>query len=1396
MRLFRRRLIYSILCLVAWIGLAPLTARAQPTTAARFDSSTVVYRHWTVGSGLPQSTVSGIAQTPDGYLWIGTNGGLVRFDGARFTLFNRSNTPALPSNRIYQLGLDSAGTLWVGTSTGITGRRLDGRWLTPSPDDLRLIDNRGGDQVNGMIVAWDGKVAALLPGVGILLVERGRWRLLDRRAGFLDLDKTQRIGMAFDGRSQLHLVGIHGLSRVGSDGRLFTVPWATAGPSPRITSLWIDPVTGQMIAGTITDGAITLRLDTKGQLTWTPLPLGVSINPVPHVFSMFTVFGQNADGVLRVRTADGVAEVHPNGSLTVDPGPGGAFRGDVLRCFVDRTGSLWIGTGSQGLFQRQRPPFRVIGPADGMPKAAVQAITEDRDGRIWFGTNFGGLACRLPSGQIRHWVPSREPSIWSLLMGRTGRLWFGSYGGGLYWLDPATVLNHLDAIHPQPLPPSVSKVVFALWDDPDGSLWVGTRTGLAHLTADGRPIRVYDERDGLGSSWVRCVMRDRTGALWVATAAGAARLDGRADRFTTFTTADGLGSNDVRNVVEDREGQLWIGTYDGGIAGRVPGTDRFVAIRTAEGLADDGVFSILEDDHGGLWTGGNQGVQRLDRSELLGVVAGTRRTVTPVVYGAEQGLSNPETNGGFMPAGWRDREGRLWFPTLIGAAVIDPDAIARTTPPPPVHIEGARLDTDPLAITDSTIRLHPSRGRLEIDYTAISLRAPNGLRFRYRLDGVDADWVEVGTRRVAIYTNLPAGTFAFRAQATGGQTPWADAEARLTVVREPFFYERWAFRLLLVALILLGIYLFVRLRLSRLRRRAAALEATVAARTQDLEGALVEVEAARRTVAGQAEALVALDRAKSRFFVNLSHEFRSPLTLIVGPLEGALDGSYGALPTPLRAQHEVMLRHGQRLLRLINQMLDLARLESGGLTVTAHPVDLADFTRQVGSMFSSVAGRRGLALRLDLPDEPVVALADEEKLEQIVSNLLSNAVKFTPSGGTITLGLAADPTGDSWRLRWTVADTGIGIPADHLTKVFDRFHQVDDSATRSGEGSGVGLALVKELVGLIGGEITVESSPGSGAMFTVRLSLPRAGSVAPFGSVAAGPVRQIEPSPVAPPVETPISAPPLDADAPLVLVVEDNADLRRFIVDHLAAIVRTAQAGDGIAGLRLAREIVPDLILSDVMMPGMDGLAFCRAVKTDPALDHIPVALLTARVGSEHRIEGIEHGADAYLGKPFRPKELRATILGLIETRRRLHARYRTAPESISTAPAESAPVPMPLTPSLSRADRRFLTELEDRLVTHVGEADFNVDDLAQELGLSRVQLYRKLKAITGETPADRLRRLRLDRAADLLRVGKLTVSEIAYTVGFNSPSHFGRAFRAHFGRTPTEHAALEDVGD
>lgn len=716
---------------------------------------------------------------------------------------------------------------------------------------------------------------------------------------------------------------------------------------------------------------------------------------------------------------------------------------------------------------------------------------------------------------------------------------------------------------------------------------------------------------------------------------------------------------------------------------------------------------------------------------------------------------------------FQDHDGLAWLGGLDGIVRFEHGMYSNGPADFSVIIDEIRLGNDSILYAGT----QPAIGTRTFSYefntlafgfgaTSYDLHEEN--EYQYQLDGFDEEWSAWTKERSTSYTRIPEGNYRFRVRARniyGDVSPEAVYTFSISPPWNRHLLAYIAYGLITAALVA-GV---VRFRSRQLERKNEELERIIRDRTAEISTQNIQLEHQAEELRTQTERLKEMDKIKSNFFTNISHEFRTPLTLILAPLEKKLQES------PKDVEAEMMHRNGRRLQNLINQLLDLSKLEAGQMKIYLCMNDLTNFVTLLLVSFEQLAETRSITFTRSVPDLPVKAYFDSEKIETILYNLLSNAFKFTPEGGTVSFAMTTG-TNQEW-VEFSIRDTGPGIPAAQIPLIFDRFYQADGGTRREFEGSGIGLALTRELVTLMEGDINVTSEPDAGSTFTVRLPLLHQGQNAvaeaiAFESVPGRDIRAAE--------ETMASGLGTDGEH-TILLVEDNQDLRHYLIGILEKSYTVLSAGNGQEGLTLALDVVPDLIISDMMMPKMDGFTFCEEIRKHEATSHIPFILLTARSSIESRLAGLELGADDYLTKPFHLVELQTRIKNLLEQRSNLRKRFsqelRIAPKAVTVA----------------SVDEKFVSKVMEAVQANMGDPTFSVEMLSELVGMSRKNLHRKLVALTGQAPNEFIRLFRLKTARQLLEQKAGTVKEIAFSVGFNNLSYFSKCFREQFGVAPTE---------
>ena len=1301
--------------------------RSETRPEAAFDdSSRYVARTWTTEDGLPQNSVWCIEQTDDGALWAGTLGGLARFDGQTFQTFRAATEEGLVGNRIRMLFEDRSGMIWIGTENGLSVRRAGTFETVETAEHVFTADQApdGTMWLGGRLGLYRSisrpKSKQEEPRVERISVpdSLGDFTIWDLEA------EGDSVWMAVHGRVYLYSEGTFRPARLLPASET-GVRRVKRGPEGR---LWVATLSGLY---SVSNGTVTRH------------PYG------GHRIRTIR-FGGNGD-VWLTTFGGGLVRVGRSGAHRV--AAEGAIPNRVAGLVRDHSGQWWVGSNfREGLIRLRSPLFRTVGSP--RHQTVTHAVHAGEDGTVWVGTGDRGVF-RIAKSEVRSFAQRSGlsgPDVLSVGEDRSGGLWVGLTGG----LFRRRGQNFREVRTPDGEEIVDVRVVYR---DSTGPLWVASSYEGVFRYQDGELRRQIAPRR-YDSSRILGLHRDDHGALWIATRAkGVGRHED--GTITWYDEDDGLPYRVVRDVHETRDGTIWVTTYGGGIA-RFDGSG-FTPVTPQDGLPSGKIHVIHESPEGMLWMTSNSGVFRVPRRQVEAVADGRRDRIYVQRFGASDGMPTRECNGNFQPAIAEDADGRLWIPTIDGLTVVDPDDPRLSVPREiPVRVSHARVDGEPVPV--DSLRLAPSSYRLAVDFAATSLRHSDDLSFRYRLD--EGSWTSASGRQTAEFTNLSAGSHTFEVEATLNGETWYRPDTPLVIFVEPHFYETGWFRLLvgLAVVGLVGGAYWLRVR--TLQRRKRELEHLVAERTERLARE-------KQTTEAQAERLEALDAEKNRFFANISHELRTPLTIFKGTIQDLIEGNVGDVSVSVREKLEILRSNATRLHRLTEQLLDLSRLETAGAELEPEPRDLVADVQHVAQSLVPMAERKGIEIGVETVLERHPCRVDPEKIEKIVSNLLVNAVQHTPKGGAVTLHLELDE-GDPPETVLRVADTGRGIPPERQEDIFRRFNTTAGSGADE-EGTGIGLALAREYVELHGGTIGVESTPGKGSTFTVRLPLRRVGpeeldagrqtpALATQGSSPAG--------------ETASESEPADtrresaSDRPTLLVVEDNADVRAYLRRHLSADYNVLEAPDGAEALSRARNNAPDLILTDLMMPELNGIELCDRIRNDDDLGRTPVVLLTARAAEEDAVAGLEAGADAYVTKPFSITELKARL------RRLLEAHWAGA--------ATGDALRRPARGEDSTEAGPFLNRVTEAIDANLSRSSFSVEELASEVGLSRRQLQRKLKRLTDQTPAHFLRHYRLDVAAQRLEATDQTVRRVADEVGFGTAETFRNHFKERYGCPPS----------
>ncbi|MGQ0642320.1 MAG: hybrid sensor histidine kinase/response regulator transcription factor [Gemmatimonadaceae bacterium] len=1339
----------------------------------------VTFRHLTIADGLSQNAVSAIVQDRRGFMWFGTKDGLNRYDGYQFVVFRHDpfDSTSVSDSEITALFEDSRGRLWVGTRNGgvnlFDRNRERFQRITTGP--VRYINSFAEDSAGGGGI-WvgsssDGLFRLTSNASGAVVGERFAHSAADSAS----LGDDRVLALLADSRGILWVGTQTGLDRRSVAGGAFA--HFTAGPNRPL--------------GLIDSRVSALHEDSHGRL-WIGSVPGISVfdsarTRLEHHYHRYRTFrygwgaavrlAEDRSGQLWLSTGSELMRFDPaTGGFTYfrqDPqNPEGINSNLPTDIYRDRSDVIWVGTNGYGInvHDPKANRFQTFRRPDGRPTRqagfSVYTIFGDLTGMLWIDA---GLLYQWnrKTGAFRSFETSSDrprdfgnTGVWAVIEDPPGFLWTATYQG-LYHYEIASGRSKHYRHDPSDSAGLPEEVAYDVFRARDGVIWGVTENFLVRLVDAQRgrfEMWRHKERPTVGQWIFPSMMQDSAGFLWLGSDQGVARFDPKTGSFQRYKHNPGepssLSHDAVRAILPDPKAPnryLWIGTAGGGLNRLNIDSGTFLHFTERDGLPNDVVYGILADASGDLWLSTNKGLSRFNPA--------TRQFRN---YDANDGLQSNEFNSG---AAFESRSGELFFGGIYGFNYFRPEEIKDNPHVPEVAITGFRRGNRYETVRDTgtalrttiseadTLRLSHRDAVLTFEFAALEYSAPAKNRYAYRMVGFNDDWFESGSVRAATYTNLPPGHYTFQVRASNNDGLWNEQATSLAIVIMPPWWQTWWAYALYSALALAALYGARNYEMNRLRLKSR-----------------LEIEHV------EADQLRELDRARSRLFANVSHEFRTPLTLTMGPLDDLRSGMHGPLSPAVAEQVDLARRNAGRVLDLINEILALARAESGRETLHARRIDLGPFVTSVARMFLPLAERKAIAYEIQSATEQVVVYADPDHLDRALSNLLSNAFKFTPDGGAVRVTFTADDT----TARIVVRDSGPGIPTADLNRIFDRFHRAKTAGTQPG--TGIGLALARELISLHGGSIAVESEEGFGSTFTVTLRKGRA-HLAPEQIVdddAAAVVATPRTSPLTITRESPASDTAsqdrdADADITTILVVDDNAEVRHYVKQHLTPRYRVLEAVNGEQGLETARKKLPDLVLSDVMMPEMDGYALCRALKSDPDTDFIPVILLTARAEAEDRLAGLSEQADDYLTKPFDVRELLARIANIVAMRQRLMERFAGARLTMHPKAVDVEP-----------ADRKFIDQVRTAIEAHIGDEDFSVERLASDVGQSRGNLHRKLRELVGENPSDLIRRMRLERAAQMLESGAGSVAEVAYAVGFKSVAHFSNAFNELHGVRPS----------
>ncbi len=1343
------------------------------------------FTHIGPSQGLANPKVTDLYQDSYGFIWIGTEYGLYRFNGYECTDWTTipGDTSSISANHIsYQMAFheDENHNLFIATFNGglnYFDRKKEKftRYLAGDYDYNSLSSNAinaiTGDRRGGLWVATNGR------GLNHFDPKSGKfkWYWSEKDNPDTLVGEGTLVTLLLDKNGLLWIGTGNGLSCFDPGKEHFERYYPDASDPNSLSGEFVTSILEDSMGRVWVACMDGLNLWDNGNFKrfYPNENLPYRNDNYNYITNLF----EDSEGNLWAGTIAGLLHWEVTGNevqftpvLHNPADPKSISKGSIHGILEDRLGNLMFGT-EDGVsilnktavhfmdqrFSHLQGAFPSIGDGESF-RAAIEV-----NNNLWFCNDKGIFIYEL-NKQPRQILKDKVTALYS---GKNGRVYAGTVESSIafYILDPKSgqiIERHERVRKPEPTAFEFQgSRIETFVEDNKGFVWMATKSVLTRFDPETKLFqRFYSHKDkpkSLTNSSINDLHLDMIGQLWVATDAGLNRLDtaqlakpfGDELLFDHYrydlNEESSLSSDLVFCLLEDADGYIWAGT-ETGLNRFDPQTNRWDRFFKENGLPGNKITDLIEDSHNNLWTcTANNGIAKYDGKNFMR-------------FTAEDGL---HSNHFTKKASFNMQDGTLVFCNTEGVnAFQTTDLTTKEGPLPPVYFTDFQIFNKYVppdgkdSLLKKAIYLMPditlkfSQRVFSFKIAALDYARPRRQQYRYRLEsfGGNTAWISLNNNRLITLSNLLPGEHHLYVQASADGKVWHSPDKALRIVVRPPWWGSWWAILFYIFLILGIIYFTYRF---RLRQKLAGAEA-------------------RR--------LRELDQVKNRLYTNITHEFRTPLTIILG----VVDRLYGQVGYAARESLKMVGRNGRQLLDLVNQMLDLAKLESGALRPNMVQSDVILFLKYLLESFHSMADSKDISLRFASPTDSFTMDYDPERLRQIVSNLLSNALKFTPSGGEVSLTVDVTDFENLSHLNLAVTDTGKGIPPEKLPHIFDRFYQADDSATRQAEGTGIGLTLTKELIKLLGGEINVESEMGRGTKFTVTLPVakhekPQAG-VRIVASVPAPSMLAADPEMVNPHLSKPTASPSL-------LIIEDNADVVRYVSQVLQNSYQLAIAPNGKAGVEKAKQEMPDLIISDVMMPEMDGFEVCRWLKNDASTSHIPIVLLTARADAESKIKGLEQGADAYLPKPFYERELKATLKNLLENREKLR-HYYTSGEFLGSG---KSPVNASSANRINPQDEAFLKKILQTVEAHLDDRKLSAEKLAELMLTSYSNLYKKTSALTGMHVTEYIRHIRLHKAAAMLKEnGELTISQISLEVGFNSLQFFSREFRKVFGISPS----------
>lgn len=1349
----------------------------------------------TTKSGLSSNTIYLIQKDHNGLIWFGTADGLNKFDGTNFTVYryDPQNFTSIPSNEILSMYEDHTGRMWVGAGGGgvayydyknnnFVRFRNEKSWPNAATISVRAMceDHKGN--------LWIGTYSNELRLINTHTNEVTKISL--DPATIAQPDKFVVLKIYEDSKQRIW---------IGTNNGLYLYNWESgnfahfqhnnaniSGLSDDIIKGIAEDSNGNLWVATLGGGLNLLMKDGLSFRNFRHAEKDISSISSDDIYTMVL----SPDNKLWLGTEEGlnIFDIKNYTAVIIKPDKRNIYsltNKSIRSICIDKKGIYWLGTYQGGVdkYDKNLALFNLkennaFDPG-GLAAPVVTSFAEDQTGNIFVGTDGGGLQLfNRKTGHFRQFEikstinsTGHRLSIFALKLDRTGKLWIGTFQDGLFVLNPST--GKYSQILAGKSPANINlNLIYCIEEVSNGDIWIGTIGNGINIYNP--KTRTFTKYNGSGqepgnpvhalNGYISTIAETKQGDIWLGSVGtGIAVFHAKSRTISLYNKANSdLESDAVQSILHDAAGNTWVGATGGGLNFFDKQKQKFFSYSEKDGLENGVIYKIIEDKTGIIWLSTNKGISSFNpvtrKFKNFGVYNGVK--ASPFVLGAGICLTN----------------GVLFFGGQEGFNYFDPEILPNNRTIPTVLLTDLKVSnitaipgengpiSEQIAIAKE-IRLNYGQN-FSLSYIALNYTAPQQNLYSYKLIGLDKDWNFVGSSKTAYYTNLSPGTYEFQVRASNNEGAWS---TNITTIRITILPPIWmsVYAYIFYVLIVISLFFYTRFRIIRNIKLRLTIE-------QEKLQARQLIDQQKR----ESERLHEIDLLKIKFLTNLSHEFRTPISLILAPADKLLSMK---IDENVHSQIQVIKRNARRLLNLVNQLLDFRKMEEQELKLNLAPGELISFIREAAESFQDLSERKKINFQFKTELKTLIAAFDHDKIERIIFNLLSNAFKFTFEGGAIELSLSLTEKkeeNDNPLICIKVTDNGIGIPIEKQGKIFDRFFQHNSTVALLNQGSGIGLSITKEFIELHGGKITLESSQGKGCTFTVYLPLDSLGNTEIAALIPEkDQTEEIFSNNESQSVTENNSNKPLMAT---ILLVEDNDDFRFYLKDNLKAYYQIEEASNGNEGWQKTLSSHPQLIVSDISMPHMNGIEFCRKLKSDKRTNHIPVILLTAITGEEDQLKGLETGANDYMTKPFNFEILNAKIKTLLLFNQTLKSTYS---KQIQVTGEEI---------QIESNDENLLKSITLYIEDKLNDAELSVEDLSKHVFMSRSTLYHKLIELTGLTPIEYIRSVKLDKAAVLLEKTDYNVAQIAYMTGFGTPSYFSRMFKAKFQILPSEYKNIK----